>query len=267
MIYALLLYAVWCTLLYFFQDQVIFPRHFLSLHQNKPIPNSVEQVWIEQGNGQQTEGWFILGNGRSPQNPGPAVIYFHGNGEIIDECFDYQEIQNYLASGVSVLLPEYRGYGRSQGDPSEKAITKDSRNFYQWLIAKSEVEESKIIFHGKSLGGGVAAALAANYKPAVLILESTFTSIASLSHRYVVPSFLCRHPFRTERRIATLDCPILILHGSQDKVIPVAHGRQLHKLASTSKYIEWEKGHNDPPPDWETYWKSIWLFMSKNNVV
>ncbi len=266
-IYGLLIYAVWCGLLYFFQDQVIFPRHFLSFKQNQPIPNSVEQIWINHRNGQQTEGWFILGDGRSAQSQGPAVIYFHGNGERIYECLHYNEIQNYLRSGISVLLPEYRGYGRSQGHPSEKGITEDALKFYQLLIVKPEVKESKIIFHGKSLGGGVAAALAANNEPAAMILESTFTSVASFTNQYGVPSLLCRHPFRTDRRIASLDCPILILHGNRDQVIPVAHGRQLHKLANNSEYVEWEKGHNDPAPDWEAYWKTIWSFLLKNDVM
>ena len=216
---------------------------------------------MDHGSGQQTEAWFIRGDGRGPQNPGPAIIYFHGNAEVIDQCLHYDEIQSYLRSGISVLLPEYRGYGRSQGEPSEKGITEDIRKFYQWLIVKPEVKKSKIIFHGKSLGGGVATALAAEHLPAALILESTFTSIASFSMRYAVPSFLCRHPFRTDRRIASLECPILILHGSKDKVIPVAHGRRLHKLADNSEYVEWAKGHNDPPPDWEAYWKTIWLFL------
>ena len=266
MIYPLLLYVAWCGILYFFQDHVIFPGQMLSISSGRPVPNDVEQVWVNQGNGQQTEGWFIRGESVSSQNPGPAVIYFHGNGEHIDQCLQYEEIQRYLRSGTSVLLPEYRGYGRSQGSPSEKGITADNTKFYQWLVARSEVINSQIIFHGKSLGGGVAAALTANYKPAALILESTFTSIVAFSNRYFIPSFLCRHPFRTDVKIAALDRPILILHGSRDKIIPVAHGRKLHQLATNSEYVELEKGHNDPPPDWETYWSNIWRFLLKNQV-
>jgi len=265
--YPLLAYLVWCGGLYFLQDQMIFPGPSLPFQGSNAVPNGVEQIWITGADHTSVEGWFIRGEERNAQHPGPAVIYMHGNGELIDACVHNQEIQGYLHSGISVLLPEYRGYGRSQGTPSEKDITQDMEQFYEWLETKPEVNRKQIIFHGRSLGGGVATALASRRKPAALILESTFTSIASFGYRYGLPSFLCRHPFRTDRLISTLDCPILISHGSRDEVIPVSHGRQLHKLAPGSEYIEINAGHNDRSVDWEGYWKAIETFLRRNQVM
>lgn len=106
----------------------------------------------------------------------------------------------------------------------------DAVRFRDWLTAQPEVD-GRIIYHGLSLSGGVAAALATERPPAPLILECTFTSMEAMAHRHLLPGFLCRHPFRTDRVIAQLNCPILIMHGRRDNTIPVTHGHRLHDLA------------------------------------
>jgi hypothetical protein len=193
-----------------------------------------------------------------------AVILAHGNGELIDDNFPW--MARYLDLGVSVLLPEYRGYGRSGGSPSQAAITADMERFYDWLVQRAEVDPARVMFHGRSLGGGVMAALAAARTPAAMILESTFTSVASIWTRALLPPFLCRHPFRTDAVMEKYRGPVLVFHGTRDEVIPVRHGRRLHESIPQSRYVEMPAGHNDFPPDPEAYWSAIRAFLHDNGL-
>lgn len=268
MIYLVVAYVAWLALLYFYwQDRIIFPRYMTP--QPRPTLYNAETAVIRLNieTGGQVEAWFIPAPGVTVQTPGPVVVFFHGNGEIID----YQDeiIESYHRLGCSVFLPEYRGYGRSGGKPSEKAICADAVRFYDELTKRSDVDKSRIVFYGRSLGGGVAANLAARRRPAALILQSAFKSVACMAYRVGAPPFLVRHPFRTDRAIAKSDVPVLIFHGTRDEIVPVAHGRKLRDLASQSTYVEYNCGHNDfPGPGNETaYWSAIRDFLLQGGVI
>jgi fermentation-respiration switch protein FrsA (DUF1100 family) len=189
--------------------------------------------------------WFFPAASAGPTNPAPVVIWFHGNAEVISQCGDV--VREYRARGCSVLLPEYRGYGGCAGEPSQKAIVEDAVFFYDEIAKRPDVDKARIVIHGRSLGGAVAAQLAAQRKPAALILESSFTSLAVMAHKYLMPEFTVKHPFRTDRVLAELDVPVLIFHGARDEVVPVEQGRKLHKIARRSVYVEYDCGHNDFP--------------------
>jgi fermentation-respiration switch protein FrsA (DUF1100 family) len=258
-------YVVWCGMLFALQERLIFPRDMAGPAVHGPTHRDIESVWITAADGSRVEAWFWPGEGRSVEAPGPAVIFTHGNAELIDHCTDH--VWRYVSWGVSVLLPEYRGYGRSQGKPSQDAILADMTQFYDWLAQRPEVDPSRIIFHGRSLGGGVLAVLCEKREPAALILESTFTSIASFCRRYGVPAFLCRHPFYVDRVVERLDRPMLIMHGKNDDIIPVRHGRRLRDLARHAAYVEFDAHHNDFPGDWETYWAVLRSFLDEHGLV
>ena len=263
---AVLGYAFWCGGAYFLQDRIVFPC------PRAPEPDTsalrqqgIERLWLTAADGARVETWYLRGAGRSAAHPGPAVIYTHGNGELID--YWPAMLDTYRQWGVSVLLPEYRGYGRSTGRPSQATVVADMQQAQDWLLHQPDVDPSRIILHGRSLGGGVAAALAARRPPAALILESTFTSIAAFFNRLAIPSALCTSPFATDEVITALPCPILVFHGSRDEVVPVAHGRRLHALAPHSLYVEMDAGHNDFPPDPTRYWRDILAFLRENGVL
>jgi hypothetical protein len=260
----LLSYAGWCGLAYWIQDRVVFPR--VKVQGGGPPPGyGIKTIWIEAEGGSRVEAWFAPGRGRSAASPGGAVIFAHGNGELIDD--DWVWIAQYLELGVSVLLPEYRGYGRSGGSPSQAAIVADMQQFHDRLVRQPAVDPTRVVFHGRSLGGGVVAALAATHTPAAMILESTFTSAAAIWTRMLLPPFLCRHPFRSDAVLADYRGPVLLLHGTQDEVIPVRHGRRLHEVIPQSTYVEWPAGHNDFPPDPAAYWSAIESFLHDNGLV
>ncbi|MBI5866278.1 MAG: alpha/beta hydrolase, partial [Planctomycetes bacterium] len=215
----LIAYGAWLLILYMGQDRMIYPGAFadLAARDARP-PAGARAVWIEPQPGVRVEAWFVPGEGRSTKNPGPAILITHGNYEVIDEGLWHS---NYYAEmGVSSLLVEFRGFGRSGGKPTEAGITADVLAFYDWLAAQPEVDARHIAVHGRSVGGGPAAKLAAERPVAALILQSTFTSIDAMTIRYLAPPSLSRNHWRNDRLIGKLKCPILILHGRDDDIVP-----------------------------------------------
>lgn len=244
--YLLVGYAVWCVVLTVAQDSLVFPRAGLPAPNVGP-PDARVRVWKLPVRGGVVEGWWVPHPRATRDNPRPAVIVFHGNGEIVDQLD--RIVQDYHALGVSVLLPEYRGYGRSAGRPSEANIVSDAQQFAAKLAEQPEVQPSRICYHGRSLGGAVAAQLALVARPAALVLVSTPQSIARRAWGYGLPPLLVRHPFRTDRAVARLDCPVLVVHGTDDRLIPLREGRRLHELAKGSEWLELPGGHDGLPQE------------------
>ena len=262
------LYGLWCALLYFTQERLIFPRHFAGpATPGLPREPFIESWWIEPVPGQRVEAWFVRAPAGDERRgaPTPLTLFFHGNGELIEHSLDLAAM--YRSWGFHVLVVEYRGYGRSGGKPGQRAIVADARTFLDRALARDDVDADRVIYHGRSLGAGVACALLATRKPAALVIESAFASVPAMARRYLVPTLLVRHPFRNDRALADFDCPVLIMHGRRDGIVPVSHGRRLHEIASRSVYVEVNAGHNDFPPDWRGYERKIRDFLSRENVV
>lgn len=263
-LYVLLAYAVWfigaCSL----QEHLIYPRRL----SGRPLPEAavparVERVWITAADGSRVEAWFVPAEGASGTHPAPAAIFFHGNAELIDQNLDL--VDRYHARGYSLLMPEYRGYGRSGGSPNQKNIVADADAFYSWLVSRPDIDARSTVIHGRSIGTGVASQLAALHQPRALILESPFTSIASYAWRFGVPPVFLRSPFHTDRVLPKLTCPILILAGRSDEVVPIEHGRTLHKLAPTSTMVELEGTHASGLSEQQEYWKAVDDVLARAN--
>lgn len=270
-ILALTVYAIWCTSLYFAQERLIFVGAFMaSVRDRAPVPpRGVEVVTLDlAGDGGATlrgSAWFAMGDGRTPTRPGPAVVFFHGNAETIEGA--QLLIHDYTLRGYSVLAPEYRGYGGVPGAPSQRALAQDGAAWVDWLKAQPEVDATRIIYHGRSLGGGVAAQVALARPPAALITESTFTSVASFAWGYGVPSLLVQHPFRTDRALATFGFPILIMHGENDSFVPVSHAKKLAAIQPRATLAILEGDHNDFPVDMNVYRATIDQFLESAGLL
>lgn len=249
--YALLLIGV-----FFFQRALIYPRSAAgSVRVEVSTLTDVEQVELTSSDATRIVAWFAVGDGCSADHPGPGVIFAHGNGELIDDNLDI--VAMYRRLGVSVLLVEYRGYGRASGSPSQRVIVSDFTQFRDWLDARPEVDRSRIIYHGRSLGGGVVCALAADRPPVAVIVESTFTSMTAMFGRYLMPAFVCRDPYRTDRVLPSLGVPVVVMHGSRDRIVPVAHGRRLAEIIPGATYLEFDCGHNDMPAHQDRYQQAV----------
>ncbi len=251
------IYGLWLVLLYVMQDSMLFPRSLAGARlSSEAVPAWVERVFIVAPTGERVEGWYVRAeHARGQASPGAAVLFAHGNAELIDDQLELA--RRYRERGVHVLLIEYRGYGDSQGRPSQAGIVRDGVAFYDDLASRPEVDRAKIVLHGRSLGTGVVAQIAAKREAAALVLESPFASVASFAWRYGAPSFLIKHPFRTDRVLGTLRCPIVILHSRHDEIVPYAHGEKLHAIAKGSRLIEMAGGHNDVMMIQAEYWRAV----------
>ena len=266
LVFLAIFYVAWCGFLYFYQDKLLFPVDMAP----DPLPllydATTHEITIDTEDGQSI-AFFIPALQSSPERPAPAVIFFHGNAELID--YQSTVVEGYRKLGCSVLLPEYRGYGRSDGKPGERVIVADALRFYDELVKRADVDKSRVVIHGRSLGGGPAAQLAGRRDCQALILESAFSSAAAMAYKYGAPAFLVKHPFRTDRVLETLDTPVLIFHGTNDDIIPVAHGRKLHDIARNGRYVEYDCRHNDFPglDNEAAYWQEIAAFLKQARII
>ena len=253
--------AIYIGSLLAFQRLLLFPRHAV---REVPAPQIAEldTLHIETDEG-EVEAWFLPGRGVSVDHPGPLVIFAHGNAEVIDHWAE--KLQPYRARGMSVLLAEYRGYGRSAGDPSQAEIVGDYVRFYDLALERSDVDPQRVVFHGRSLGGGVVCGLARERSPAALILQSTFTSVADASPWWAW-SALSLDPFDNLACVSELDAPLLVIHGREDTLIPVSHAERLHAAADDATLVLYDAGHNDLPPSNTAYWADIDAFLSASGL-
>ncbi|MBI5486422.1 MAG: alpha/beta hydrolase [Deltaproteobacteria bacterium] len=216
--------------------------------------------------GGTVEAWVMPGLGASGGRPGPAVIFAHGNGALID---DWPEVLGwYVRHGVTVLLPEYRGYGRSGGRPSERDLTEDFVWFHDLAAGRAEVDGERIFFHGRSIGGGVVCGLAGRRRPRAMILQSTFTSLRRVMRRFLVPGFLVSDPFENLEVVRRLDVPILVFHGERDRLVPFAHAEELVGAARRGRLVAYPGvDHNGCPPDWGAFFGEVERFLGEVGIV
>ncbi len=225
-----------------------------------------------------TYAWFHPAPGTSQASPGPAVIFGHGGWDLVEDWFG--NVEPYLNWGVSVLLPEYRGYGKAAGRPVETAVIADLTRFRNRLAERSEVDANRIVYHGRSIGGGMMAGLATRRSPAALILQSTFSSLPDLARSHHVPPFLVRDTLDNVTAIRRLTCPCLILHGAADRLVPVEHAHRLHEALPSSRLVIFDDvGHNDSPgrkqdlenpvtaTRWHRFWSTIHVFLKDAGVL
>ena len=203
-----------------------------------------EDVEIATADGERLHGWWI------PTLRPPAaahVLYFHGNGGNISHRLSHARALS--AAGLDVLLFDYRGYGRSTGAPSEAGTYRDARAARAALLARPGVDAAAVVYLGESLGGAVAIELAVEHPPAALVLQSAFSSVRAMArlHYPVIPAALVPDAYPSLDRIARLACPVLVVHGEHDDIVPADHGRALFAAARGSKRLEivHGAGHND----------------------
>ncbi|MGQ7794125.1 alpha/beta hydrolase [Faunimonas sp. B44] len=245
--------------LYTFQRGYVFaPGTLLETPAEKGL-EGVEIVTLERGDGVTLTGWY------APAAEGqPTLLYFHGNAGSMSGRAD--RFRQVLDSGVGLLAFSYRGYPGSGGAPSEAALFEDALAAFDWLAARTD----RIVIHGESLGTAVAT-YAASRRPALaLVLEAPFTAaldIAGATYPWLPVSLLMRDPFLSREHIRAVEEPILIVHGTADEVIPVAHGRALAEIAGPRAELEIvpDARHSDL---WKRgLWPRVLQFLEESGAV
>ncbi len=234
-------YALFSVALFFFQDRVIYqPRR--QIHADPSLAGmDFEEVWFRASDGVVLHGWYV--GTREPSRR--ALLFFHGNAGNISHRIESIRIFGQL--GLNVFIFDYRGYGSSEGKPSEEGLYADGRAALEALMAKG-YEQDEVILFGRSLGGAVAARIASETPVAALILESSFTSLASMASR-VAPlfpmRFLLRSKYATHEILPFIEAPLLVIHSPEDEIVPFSEGRKLFDIAREPKeFLEISGNHN-----------------------
>jgi uncharacterized protein len=245
-------FASWgCVLilLMMLERTLLYPMPDVSFGDWAPSDIVFEDVWIEVQDSTRLHGWYL-----PHASPSAAVVFFHGNGEDVSWCGPEMSMWRDEL-GVSVLVMDYRGYGKSEGKPGEKQLVADGVVACKWLAQREQIHVSDIVLWGRSIGGGVAAGVAESTKPRAMVMECTFdslTNVASHHMPWVPVRWLMSNKYPSSRRLKDYRGELIQWHGNADNIVPLDSAIKLHQaIPSTSKVLTIgnQLGHNDPSPD------------------
>lgn len=224
-------YTALVLIVFVLQKKMIFhPNRTLS-YDPGAIGLDYEEVSIRTEDNVTLHGWYI-----PHEKSRGTVLFMHGNAGDIGDRMD--TILQLHRLKLNQFIFDYRGYGRSDGSPSEKGLYRDARAAYDYLRDRKKIDTDRLIIMGRSLGGAVAAWLAAHVSCRVVILESTFTSapdVAADIYPYLPGRYMIRYRFPVKKWVQKLRVPILIAHSVDDKLIPYEHGQELYRAAHPPK--------------------------------
>jgi len=248
--------AVWLV-----QDRLIFYRQPVAEAQRAAIEKrfaSARSLFHPAADGTRLHAWHVPG-------AGPLVIYFGGNAEEVSWMLE----RAGEAPGVGWLLVDYRGYGSSEGTPSEKALVADALAWFDLAATLPGVDKSRIVAFGRSLGSGVAVQLAHARPVRAVILATPYDSLAAVARHYywyLPVDWMLRHRFDSDRQAPGLKQPLLALIAERDEVIPPTHAEALFKAWGGPKrrVLLTGAGHNssDAHP---LFWDAVRAFIDEQS--
>ena len=203
----------------------------------------LQDTWFDTEDGTTLFGWFVE---TSPTSP--VLLWCHGNaGNIINRLDNLTHLHRL---GFSVFLFDYRGYGQSNGSPSEEGLYQDALAAYDYLTTTRRVISKRMILFGRSLGAAVAGYLASQRPAAGLILESAFPSVESMAkvHYFGLPAhWLLSSRYDLLEPLNSVSVPVLVIHGDQDEIVPIELGKQVFDAARQPKsfYLVEGADHNN----------------------
>ena len=230
------------VILYFMQPKFLYSPVREIPYTPGELGLDFESVAFKSTDGMQLSSWYIPAD-----NSQLTVLFCHGNGGNMMHRWDSINILYNL--GLNCFIFDYRGYGSSEGEPSEEGTYLDVAAAYKWLTEKKRISPDNIILFGRSLGGSIAAQLATKVKTKALIIESTFTSYVDIGKRfypYMPVRWFARFSYRTIDYIKQVNCPVMIIHSRNDEVVPFEFGLELYETANEPKeFVEIFGSHND----------------------
>jgi hypothetical protein len=236
----LLLAIVYGALRYAANSAVYYPLRYPEGLWNLQRDIGATEVWLTTRDGVKLNAWWIA----APQAR-LATVFFHGNAGNLTHRIDH--MRSIAAAGSSLLIPDYRGYGKSEGTPSEAGLYLDADAAYQWLIDQGHTP-ARIIIQGESLGTAVAVDLAARKLCAGVVLEAPFNSASQVAAGlFPILGPLVMRDFDSKSKIGKIRASLLFIHGDRDDIIPYKLGRDLYSAAPEPKSFWTVAGahHND----------------------
>ena len=246
----LLIYCGICLFYYLFQERLIFVRYDIKGKYRFKLEKDHREILLKSAEGETLHGIWM-----KTEKPKGLIIYFHGNtgslkrwGKIAAKFTDF---------GYDVLAPEYRGYGKSTGKPSEKNLIADAQIFYNFAL--EHYQEKDIVIYGRSLGSGVAVQLAADKNAKLLILETPFASLLDVVSSilpFIPFRFLLKYPFKSIDHIDKVPSKIIVMAGTKDSQVPFKSSQKLfQKIAyrDDATFYEFERGEHNTLSSFKKY--------------
>ncbi|MGI9427982.1 MAG: alpha/beta hydrolase [Bythopirellula sp.] len=237
-------------MLRFFERLLVFPAPRRDKADWTPLDLNFKDVYFDAEDGTRLHGWYVA----HPQ-PRAVVLYCHGNGEHVARLAPRLKILNERIA-VSVFAWDYRSYGRSEGIPHESNVISDAKIAHRWLAERTGTNPADVVIMGRSLGGAVAVALAAECPVRAIVLDRTFSTLtdaASHNFPWLPVRWIMNNRFASIEHIRNYQGPLLQSHGTIDQIVPFHQGRQLFDAAPSKvkKFLEVpDLDHNSPLPDY-----------------
>jgi len=249
-LFSLLIFFI-LFLKYYEKKGIYFPIRKIDLTPEE-IGLEFEDVYFFSSDGIKLNGWHV-----PAKESRTTVLFCHGNAGNISHRIEIIDI--FYRLGLDVFIFDYRGYGRSQGSPTEEGLYLDAQAAYKYLIDKRKINEESIVVYGKSMGANVAVELCSKVRPAALISESAFTSALEMGKKlfpFLPIKWFITVKYDALSKIKNITVPKLIIHSEDDEIIPFQHGRRLFETAPEPKeFYPMRGGHNEA------------IFLAKENFV
>ena len=251
-----IVYGGFGLMLYLLQSKFLYCPVRTVCYSPEELGIAFEEVFLMTSDKLRLHGWYI---------PAPdakfTLLFCHGNGGNIMHRLD--SIQLFYDIGLNCLIFDYRGYGRSEGKPTEQGTYLDAMAAYEWLTNEKYIKPEDIIMFGRSLGGTIAAQLAGKVEACALVVESAFTSYVAMGRKvywYMPVRWFARYRYDTMAFIKEVKCPVMIIHSADDEIVPFEFGQQLYTAANEPKeFLEISGGHEDGFVVSSEAYKAGWL--------
>lgn len=229
------------------QEKLIFPGPSLSSEYKFFIPPhlTVKEVHLDKGSA-HLHGFYV----QASQSQG-VVLFFHGNGGSVQDWITVAD--RFVDRGFDILIMDYRGYGKSRGERSQALLLEDAEAAYEYL--RKDWPDRSILVYGRSLGSGFASYIAARHPVGCLMMETPYLSLLKISKDrfpYLPVNYLMQYPMPSREYLTQVDCPIFLIHGTADRVIPVQHSQELSRIPQ-NKYVVYEEVAGGTHHDLELY--------------
>ena len=249
-------YSVMGWTLYFMQPKFVYKPLRQVSYTPEELDIDFEDVIFETADGLQLAGWYM-----PAKESGYTVLFCHGNGGNIMHRLD--TINIFYNLGINCFVFDYRGYGDSEGEPTEEGTYMDAYAAYKWLTENKRIPAEEIIIFGRSIGASIAAQLAGRVRAKALVLESAFTSYVDIGktfYPYMPVRWFARFKYNTIGYVKNVHYPVMIIHSRDDNTVPFEFGMRLYHAANEPKeFVEISGSHNDGFLASGEIYKDVWI--------
>ena len=242
-------YFALCLFVYRYQSSIQYNPIKFKISPHEVGLSEVEIIHVVTKDGLKLEGWYM------PAKDGyKTIVFFHGNGQLIGSST--KGVSQLAESGYGVLFAEYRGYAGHAGEVTEEGLYLDAYAFTEWLIRNQNIPEDNLIFYGESLGVALAVKMAGQYYSSGVVLLMPFSSALDIAkhHFWFFPmDIILKDRFLVYRMLQSVEEPILMIHGDQDRLIPIVYAERLYNSKSgNSKFVKIFGAHHHNLYDFDT---------------